>query len=396
MKKVLTTAIALGLAAGLAAPAMASDILDFHGTGRVRGMHIDNASDLDSDLDDTYQAWDQRFRLNLNAKIADNVMVGNRFTISNGMWDGNANTGGSSSFMDTSGAIQSAGKITTDHAYLKLGILGGTYIIGRQEVNWGNQFMSWGNTAERFKAVYDLGGGNKVGAFVQKNNEVTNGKTDEDYDAYSAFFVGSNGGNKYGVIGVYETDGGDADGNTINDEDGSVVDAYAVVTAGAVAIAGELTVKSGDLHGDETDIGAFVHASMGMGAMTVRGAFAYASGGFVADDDFGPTLLFGTAQENAIVDFGGSTAQEDDTTYAFLAGVEMGISDKMKLGATGAYALLSDEADVSLVELDAYMKYDLAQNTTYQIGLALGFPDTNSSGPDDMIVSLAHKVAVSW
>jgi hypothetical protein len=48
MKKALSFAVALGLAAGMASTAVASDILDIHGDARWRGVNQSNA-DADED-----------------------------------------------------------------------------------------------------------------------------------------------------------------------------------------------------------------------------------------------------------------------------------------------------------------------------------------------------------
>ncbi|MBU0673761.1 MAG: hypothetical protein KJ950_03860 [Proteobacteria bacterium] len=371
MKKALGFAVALGLVAGMASSAVASDILDFHGEARVRGLY----SDVDGTASDAIRNYDQRYRFIINAKLADNVMVGSRITLLN----------------DEFAGAMSTTNNNVDRAYIQLGILGGTWILGRQEVSWGNKLMSWGNTADRIKAVYDLGGGQKVGAFLQKDVESKNPGGDLDKDSYSAFYVGSAGDFKFGVIGVDIMND-----STPADDDGIVIDAYVNGTAGGMMVAAEVNMKMGDAYGTDDDLGFFAMAGMGLGdGMSVGAAAAYAANGYKADDDFTPTLLFGKSQVTAISDFGDTQTTGDDTVMAVLGQLGIKLSDKMSAKVLGAYAILSDKAETTLIEVDGSLEYALAQNTVYKFGVAIGMPDKYSAD-DEMLISAGHSVEVKW
>jgi hypothetical protein len=186
---------------------------------------------------------------------------------------------------------------------------------------------------------------------------------------------------------------------------------------------GELVYKDGDtLDNQDSDpiYGGFVSAAMDLAPVTVKGLVAYYAnnegdpsvGGGAArdcDNDFAPTVLIGTCNETAILDFGGTTnpvgdvAHADDTTYLVAAGVDFKANDKLTLGAAAAYLMASEyggvnfDEDFTLVEVDLTAQYQLAQNATYTIGFGYGMPDAvPDSTHDDDIFVLGNRIEVKW
>ena len=87
-------------------------------------------------------------------------------------------------------------------------------------------------------------------------------------------------------------------------------------------------------------------------------------------------------------------------TYLLTVGADMKVSDKLSFGAGLAYLLGTEEAgagdeDGTLTEIDLSMKYALAQNTTYSLGLAYGMVDQFSPEDDDIIV-IGNRVDVKF
>ena len=74
--------------------------------------------------------------------------------------------------------------------------------------------------------------------------------------------------------------------------------------------------------------------------VSAKGLVAYydgnmgALGGRDCDNDFAPSLLIGTCNETAIIDFGGTTGSTDDTTYLVGAGVDLKVNDKLTVNST--------------------------------------------------------------
>jgi len=150
--------------------------------------------------------------------------------------------------------------------------------------------------------------------------------------------------------------------------------------------------------------------------LTVKGLVAYyknnngaavGAAGRDCDNDFAPSLLIGTCNETAIIDFGGTTnsqndaAHADDSTYLVGAGVDFKASDKITVGALVGYLKATEYGyfdpydTASLIEVDVTGAYELAQNATYKLGVAYGKTD-NFSAQDDTIWVVGNSVEVTW
>lgn len=375
----LSTILVLGLASVVFAahlePKETESGMKLSGEAILRGVYQDNATDFDADGDDTHQVWDQRFRLMLDGLVSDAVQVNTRFTISLGQWNGATTTGGN--------------QITTDWAYVTLNI-GPTIYYGRQPANWGNKFLVWGAIKDRFKVV-QKSGDLSYGGFLQKDRENDAGDAKGDKDSIAGFVTSKFGAANAGLLVVYTID--DA-----ADTNGATVDVHFDTPAGPAMVAGELAFKSGEVNQSSTEdapMGLFVAASMPFDAVTASAAFAMAMNEYVADDDFQPTLLFGTGfnNPNSIANFGATQTVGDDSSYAIVLGADYKMSDMTTLGGKFAYAVASSEAESKLMEIDLYMKYALAKNTSFFAGLAYGIP-TDMSAADDPVMTLAHMIQV--
>jgi opacity protein-like surface antigen len=404
MKKALSFAVALGLVAGLASAAMAEDMLSINGDARWRGVYKTNNFDVaDSNADKT-QKMDQRYRLNADIKINDNVKVSTRIVLADNEF---GNDNGLNHYVD--------------RAHMTINMLGGTYLIGRQDSSWGNKFAAWADQVDRLKAVYKSGD-LTYGGYLEKNFEGNlsdaakdPGSTtyvgeqdfgDGDFDTYAAFLIGTAGATKYGVLLNYLYD------DTIAaSEDGHSADLFFTTKAGPATILGEFVYSGGDAGdnpaGDDF-FGGFVGGAVGMDALTVKGLVAYYDGNMGAtggdrscDNDFAPSLLIGTCNETAIVEFGGTTNSTNDSTYLVGAGVDFKVNDKLTVGALIGYLMASEEMgngteDGTLIEYDLTAQYALAQNATYSFGIALGDVDKFSVAADDAILVIGNRIDVKW
>jgi len=333
--------------------------------------------------------------------------------------------------------------MTADRYNMVIKALGGTWTLGRQEASWGNKFLGWGSNVDRIKYVTKAGG-MTVGGYLQKSSEDVNGVNgndgDGDKDIYAALVIGKAGDTKWGVLANYlyndtkrAVPGGGAS------EDGYLVDVFVNSKAGPASIMGEFVYSGGDAGGNknlnaatdpdpESYFGGFVGAAMNMDAMTVKGLIAYYDGnmggvgGRDCDNDFAPSLLIGTCNETAIIDFGETTGSDADSTYLIGAGVDFKVNDKLTLGGLIGYLMATEEGglpgttidvstndfigstDGTLLELDFTAKYALAQNATYSFGIAYGMTDdlyvNNIAGvdtvTDDDIIVIGHRVDVQW
>jgi|GEM_PF-6909839 len=400
MKKALSFAVALGLVAGLATSAMAEDMLSVKGEARIRGAYINNGADFDDETADKVQEMDQRYRLKAELKINDDVKVDTRIVLVDDQ-----------AFGDTS-TDDGEGTHTVDRFNMTINMLGGTYIIGRQDLSWGNKFLAWGEQSDRIVGVYKAGD-LTFGGYLQKLHEgdtdvlVRQGTGDGDVDVYAAFLMGQAGDTKYGILGNYVyVDPIDADSMG-----GQLIDAFVNTKIGAAALMGEFVYGGGDTmensNGDAW-YGAFVGGAVDINALTVKGLVAYfdknegqtgVSNFRSCDNDFAPSMLIGTCQETAIINFGGTTGSSPDaSTYLVGAGADFKINDKLTVGALVGYLMANDDTggdDATLIEYDLTASYALAQNATYKIGVALGSPD-GMSPADDAALAVGHSIEVAW
>ncbi|MBU0480267.1 MAG: hypothetical protein KKG47_04095 [Proteobacteria bacterium] len=415
MKKALSFAVALGLVAGMASAAVAADNLTLTGEARWRGSYKNNHVDASDTGTDRRQVMDQRYRLNASIKVNDDVKIGSRIVLLNQEFGNDNTTDNQSKGTDNTynTADDGHGTSSVDRAWMDIKTLGGTWSFGRMEASWGNKFMGWGSSVDRVKATYKAGDLTFAG-YLQKDVEgdsaTSNG--DQDKDTWGALVVGKAGDTKWGVIANYVIDDRSA-AKTSGEDTGYLVDAFFNAKAGAANILGEIFYSDGDLldnSNKDAIIGGFVGASMAAGPATLKGIVAMwdgneAGGSSTArdcDDDFAPSLLIGTCNETAIIDFGATTSASDpgDSTYLVAAGADMKINDKINVGGGIGYLQASEHGYVvddskNLIEVDVYMSYALAQNATYTLGIAYGDWD-NASANDDALFVVGNRVNVTF
>lgn len=373
MKRFLALALAVVLVMGFAAVASAD--LVFKGKYEFTGTSTNNTTDLNDDLADRQTVMHQRLRLHLNANVADDVTVNTRFTVSNADFDGATTTGGN---------VQ-----TTDWAYMTMKNFGGSFTIGRQPASWGNGFQVKGAIKDRIKYVTKLNDALTLGAVMQKNNETYNGTGGGDSDSYYVLAVVKPVADHKIAI-IYST----TNNNTAADADGSWIDIAYNGKAGPVGIAAEYTSVDNDAWTDAKS-GFFVAGMMSVSdSIGVSLAYAVANNGWSADNDFSPTLMFGTeGSPNAIMEFGDSVgAAADNKATGLVLGATFKLSDDLTAGVNFALATLDDLAEEDGTELDLYADYKLASNTNLRLGYAQLAVDLPVGDADDVTTAAMEIV----
>lgn len=412
MKKALSFAVALGLVAGVASVASAAD-LTINGDARWRGVYHTNYTDATDVIQDKVQEMDQRYRFNADLKINDDVKVNTRLVLADQIFGNNSDV--------TTGATgigQGATNFYVDRANMVINTLGGTWTLGRQDASWGNKFLAWGVSTDRIKAAYKVGETMTLGGYLQQNVEGQYDNGDGDNTTWAAFAVGKVADTSWGVLlnyNVLQTNTAKASG----DDTGYLIDPYFTTKVGPATILGELVYKGGDAGENSAGdgmYGGFVAAAVDLAPVTVKGIMAYyknnegasvGGGARDCDNDFAPSLLIGTCNETAMIDFGSTTNQQgdiahaDDSTYLIAAAVDFKASDKITVGGAVGYLMASEymgaagDENGTLVEVDLTASYALAQNATYKLGVAYGMPDKFSAADDD-ILAIGNSVEVAW
>jgi len=385
MKKALSFAVALGLVAGAAHVASAAD-LTITGDTRLRGVYLNNA-DFNDKVQDREQKMDQRYRLNADVKVNDDVTINTRLVL------------GNQDFSDAQGAFQPK----FDIADMSIKALGGTWTIGRQDVNWGNAplpFLIKDVPQDWILGAYKVGD-ITLGGYLNKALEGNAKNGDGDVNVWGALAVGKAGETTWGVLLNYAKS--DKNDSTAGDT-GFLVDPYFATKIGPATVLGEIAYLGGDLlnKNDAAQYGGYVAGVVALDPLTLTGLIAYSHNGYVADTHFAPSLLIGSTQDTAIIDFGmtSDTGHDDDSSLLLGAVANYKVSDKFSCGALLGYLSASKYAGNgnetgSLVEVDLTAEYELAKNAKYKIGVGYGMPDKLSAA-DDTLMVVGNAVEVKW
>lgn len=316
--------------------------------------------------------WEQAAALSLTADV-DNVKAYITMTVRD---DG-----------DAWGTIKSwnVGLADDDVAYLEIPVGNSlTVYAGRVLNDWGHGFWWQGAGVDEFKLSAKLSENLTIGLYTDKVEEAGRPDLRADHDDYGLPIEYSTEGFTIGLLPVLTnhdayTDYDDPAQPYYARQKGMSYDAYFTISSEKVKVIGEFALADGkmfevvdsDMDGNPEQhnkpFGAFVQAEIDLDPMSVTAAAAYAKNAFTADDQFNPTLMFGTDQSTAIADFGAST---QDYAYLVALGASMPMSDAVSAGVKGAYALLSSRNATKAWELDATMDVKLAKSATWSFGVA--------------------------
>lgn len=388
MKKLIATAAGLMLVGAMASTAAAS--VSVSGDARARLYFQDNF-DLNDDVDDKDQKINSRVRIVFNGEEEKSKAFAKaRIKIGDGTFDGGRDTGGV--------------EVQTDYAYMGMPLGPVTVSAGRQVANFGHKFWGWDGRVDRLKAVWSQEG-TTVSAFYDKwvefipsqatviipglnsntglaenVNIVTSGvdaraeASDEDVNRYGATVKHAFGDWSVQGIAIYRD-------NEVQDSDAGEGWTASFAFSGKVAstsLVGELSYKeAGYTNSVDDQWGGFIAAVMSMGQATVILPLAYTADGYITDNDFKPTYLYGTVDPMGILDFG-----QGGDTWAFAPSVDYKLSDQLTLHGAIAYADIDELA--TLVEFDAGVQYNLSDKTWTKVRFAYGIPDgANDLEADD-------------
>ncbi len=401
MKKYLIVLLSIVLTAGMSVAAFADDggsKVTIGGDARVRGVWNGNF-DMNNSVDDSARYWDQRVRLTITGEAAKGVELRTRLTTGDDKWDGANNTGGT---------------LSVDYAYLHVPVGPVVLDLGRQKSQWGNKLLEWDATRDRAK-ITAAAGPMTVGVYTDKltdNNLTATGRTNtDDVDHYGIFVIHKAGVAEGGLlVELYN------DNDLTTNNNGTKGSVYAKVKAGKAAINVELAIKNGgvsvyettdkDNNKNETQWGAFASAEVEAGNATINGLLAITRDGYVADKHFTPTLMIGSDSVTALADFGqnpDSANQVAQDSFLAVAGVkvqpkpEMSVYGKAAFLSMNAYGndFTSTNSKAQAIEVDAGLEYQIAENTTYNIGFGYMFPN-DITADNDNVMTLAHALTLKF
>ncbi len=387
MKKVIATAAGLMLVGAMASAAMADNGVSLNGDARFRAYtKVDY--DLNADADDDNQKLNTRTRIGMVGTF-ENTSANIRLKIGDGDWDGGTNTGGV--------------EVQTDYAYLAAKFGNTTVSAGRMIAGWGYKFAAWDGRKDRLKVVTKVSDATTVLAAYDKNVENTanvdtrtlvynadgsvgytgtltdnsaENATDNDSNGYLAGWIQNWGIASTKLLAVYSDDE-----RTGGEGRLALVTLAWSVNPGAMTILGEVSYKEGAGTADD-QIGGFAGVVLPMGDMTVILPAAFTQDGFVADNDFKPTYMFGTGDPMGIMDFG-----TGGDTIAFAPSVDYKMGNITLHGGV-AYAQIDGFADVT--EVDAGVTAGINKNSYVALKAAYLSVSPDSGSADDPMVAMVE------
>ena len=364
------------------------------GDAYVRGIWQQNF-DTVADDDDDARFFDERVRLKVNAEVGDGIEARARVVLF-----GNAD--GDEATLDGGETLRH--EYTVDYAYLHVPVGSVTIDTGLYKRNFGNRLNIWDSRVTTLQVSANVNNID-LAAYLDKvdetSAELTGSDNLDDYDAYGFVVSTSINDIKLGALLHLQQDNrpdsyrvGAVDPS---DDSGYIIGVYADAKVSNIDLKGEFAYEGGDLNeGPDGDagMGLFVSGSMPMNQITVGATAVYAASGFAADDHFNPTLLIGTDQVTAIMDFG---ANDDETSYGIAVSADYAVNDDLSVGGKLAYYAFPDQAwdgdDATLTEVDLSATYKLGANAQYTVDFAYGSVD-GFTDEDDAPMVLANAIEV--
>jgi hypothetical protein len=344
MKKLLTIVLASALVLTFVAPAMAMHF-EMNGQLRVRSWYLDNywPRATDGNQSGDFEFVDQRFRTTMKWGLTENVFLQARADVNEGFWG--ARIGVPSESVETdpvTGEINrvilpntttAKAAIAFDHVFMQFVWPGAplTFIIGRQDVTWGNKLLAGADPRDRIKLVWKTGAV-ALGLAYDKNAESFQNEligAGSDNRNYVAFAVTNVSAWKMGFLYAFNKDEttvgtpiavGEGFG-VAKDRNLHMFDVFANGMIGPVSIKSEFSYATGDdstlpVKVDRSGFLAYVGGFMNAGMANLGLEFAYARG-----NDTDPTENTGAikfdqhAAYNSIILFNGLDYPGYDALY---------------------------------------------------------------------------------
>lgn len=344
-------------------------------------------SDLDLDADTYTQGDDDAFwyhdvTIAMTGRITETASVYMSLSLLDRNW-GDPGTSGAQAVM-----------FDDDVAYATFAIAPVTVTAGRMMDDFGVGFKYLGNPVDRFRVDYAASEMVGVGIFTDKLDDGAFSGNVGDADRYGVIAETSVGDVKMGAQYIHTND-------RYNDLTGGEADVYATGAQGGIGYFLEAVYQAGSLYENCgvgiacKPMGGVIGVSMDMAPMSVGVAFAYATDNFAADDEFAPTLFFGTDQDTAIMDF---MALPDESIMALVLNADYAVSDALSAGARVAYAdgvasISGPTVTGSVVEADVYAEYTVVDGITWSVGAGYLVPSDITVADDPAMVAI-HTISI--
>ncbi|MBL7031626.1 MAG: hypothetical protein ISR97_00395, partial [Nitrospira sp.] len=357
------------------------------------------------DYDTRY--WRQRLRLKITGDVGNGIQMRSRLSTDNDIWHGTSNTRANS---------YNGGGVEIDYMYLHVPV--GNFVVdtGLMKRSFGNKWHLWDQARDTFQVTTNVGD-TQIGVFTDKVDDTsddstcsgdpciypnaTGGENLEDQDNYGLFINHTSGDFAAGLLVILEDDNAGTP-----DVSGTEYSAYFNTSVGAIGIAAEVAMTTGDISGNEDSadnnrVGGFIAAMTDVGAIGVTVAGMVAKDGYSADSHFTPSVFFGTDNPTAISNVASASAS---TTWAVYARADMPINNDLSVSGTLLYADLEnlgselgnttgDTGKENATEIDLGLVYKLGDNAKWSVDFGYLIPD-DITAADDAAFAARQKIEV--
>lgn len=375
MKKVIVAAAGLALVGTMATSAMAE--FKFSGDARARfylQSDYDDAAFGNATASDDDTRWNSRTRFKIEADTKGGAYVKTRVRLSEGSWDGTANTRNKNN------------NIYTDYAYIGVPFGPVTVeagLVPRDITPW--FFLDGRSDAVQVKYKNDM---TSLVAFYDIVDEEFSDIDDDDIYMYGAVLnQGFSGGWNAVISPIY------VDDNLNSDSSGFGATAQVNGALSNVALTAELSYKEADLQGTDDDgFGGYLSATVPVGSVELLGMVGFTSDGFEMDAaDFGPFIMLNDySQISTAFNF----AEFGDSFFAAIAPT-FKATEKLTLGAQASVADVDNDFgdDFTAWEIGATASYAVTDGA--KLNGILGYLDTDDI-TDDNPVGFGLSLEISF
>ena len=375
--------------------------IDMYGLMFVRGVSKSNYDLNAADTDDA-RNLQQRYKLWIKGFAAGGASVTMKFDTGALVIDGAGNIDGVDLDMDA--------------MYMTVPLGKNTLVAGVQPASFGYGYDTKGAKVGRVKLGIPVGKSDLWLAYTNEDNVDDVGVSTNLEDTYNVAAILDSSIGAYNLdLAVTHSENGTADttGNRIQVAFGGKIAGFDFIS--------ELSLFQGDKYETTSAIdstqndkyGAFAAFSRPLTSrLGASVAGAAARNGFTADDDFHPSVLFGTGNGIGIVNFGqcwngddadGNSATVTATTCDVSA-VALTLKHKttaaMSTYLTAAYADFeayeTNTTGGALTAIDAGLSYAIAKGVKYSVDAGIAFPSMDISTTDDSPVGVKHTLQVNF
>jgi len=390
--------------------------ITFGGDARARFHALDNYQGVTQmapkDSDESF--WSSRVRLQFQINTKGGAYAVGRFSLTDGIWDGQSGAEGSSL------AYGKKSNLDVDIGYIGVP-LGPIVVEAGTGYNTMNQFIRADDAYDFLRAVYATKTTTVV-AFIEKLSEYQENTTTDPLTGEKVPLLDENGRqvidnnfttdndiDQYGVNLIQRFDNGWKmnavffyRNNQQDNKDSMAGDVLFDGRVGDIRLFAEIAYKEADYQDTDNDgVGGYVAVKMPLGIASVSVLAGATSNGFTASGNFGgdsqeyaPFVMLSKANSDVLgmLNTGVLIGSPTGNSYFFNVAPSIRVSDKLTLTAESTYMNADyGDSNLNIVEVGGIAQYKVSDGAT--ITALLGYLDIENADKNPLGFGLALDLA---